>query len=354
MSETYTVKSGDCLWDIAKSYYGYGHFWPSLYSFNNWAAARHVQQAGFIVNPNLIYPRQRLLLPDLDMQLLRGVIEDPRLVAAVRRADDSAAGRLSSRAGYSAEPLVKSAAQVAAAKRDNPAAYLGFKPFLAFEYDLNDLPKTSIETPVFTAEIEWSGKIVMQPVHDDALVTLSNHGAMMAHEFKADTVFGELGSEVSVTWKPGDKRPGFACNLTRAGHGPIPEIAIEADRDGTKFVLRWKPFIGRFRGYEFVAVPAAEITVRPRDKGTPRDTTGPTRVGNITSIPAPPPTTIATRSGNISRIPGPSGPVIAANPHHFRGLRVNPSGVAPLVGVVGSILLFIAANPEVLAGALLL
>lgn len=344
MFETYTVKQGDCLWNIAQAHYGNAQFWPSLYSFNNWAASQHIQNAGFIINPNLIYPRQKILLPDLDMTLLRPILENPKLAAAIHRADARAAGKPAIPA-FTAQPLVLSPAQVARDKRANPAAYLGFKPFLAFEYDLDDLRTTVVETPLFTAEIKWSGKIVIQPVHDAALITLSNHGAILAHEFHANTVFGDLGSEASVIWKPGDKHPAFACNLTRAGDGPIPKITIEADQDGPKFLLSWKPFTGRFRAYDFIAVARAEITIKPKTNG---QSTGPR---TYVSIPSTHINVANVSPRSFTAIPGRKPPMIASNPRHFGWPRVNPSGVAPLVGtsLVGGILLYLAANPEWLA-----
>lgn len=51
--KTYTVKKGDCLWNIAKKYCGDGTKWKELAGLN----------ADKIVNPNLIYPGQVLTLP---------------------------------------------------------------------------------------------------------------------------------------------------------------------------------------------------------------------------------------------------------------------------------------------------
>lgn len=50
---TYTVKKGDCLWNIAKKYYGAGKQWNKIYDANT----------GKIVNPNLIYPGQKFIIP---------------------------------------------------------------------------------------------------------------------------------------------------------------------------------------------------------------------------------------------------------------------------------------------------
>lgn len=50
---TYTVKKGDCLWNIAKKYYGNGKFYTKIY----------VANTKKIANPNLIYIGQVLVIP---------------------------------------------------------------------------------------------------------------------------------------------------------------------------------------------------------------------------------------------------------------------------------------------------
>lgn len=52
--KTYTVRSGDCLWNIAKKFYGSGSQYKKIYNANK----------GIIGgNPNLIYPGQVLTIP---------------------------------------------------------------------------------------------------------------------------------------------------------------------------------------------------------------------------------------------------------------------------------------------------
>lgn len=48
----YVVKSGDCLWSIAKKYYGDGSKYTKIYNANS-----------NIKNPALIYPGQKLVIP---------------------------------------------------------------------------------------------------------------------------------------------------------------------------------------------------------------------------------------------------------------------------------------------------
>ena len=50
---TYTVKRGDCLWNIAKKIYGDGAKWRKIYNANK----------AKISNPNLIYPGQVFKIP---------------------------------------------------------------------------------------------------------------------------------------------------------------------------------------------------------------------------------------------------------------------------------------------------
>lgn len=50
---TYTVKKGDCLWKIAKQFYGNGADYNKIYNANK----------SQISNPNLIYPNQVFIIP---------------------------------------------------------------------------------------------------------------------------------------------------------------------------------------------------------------------------------------------------------------------------------------------------
>lgn len=52
-NQTYTVKKGDCLWNIAKKFYGNGAKYTTIFNVNK----------GKIKNANLIYPGQVLTIP---------------------------------------------------------------------------------------------------------------------------------------------------------------------------------------------------------------------------------------------------------------------------------------------------
>jgi hypothetical protein len=53
-SQTYTVVKGDCLWNIAKKFYGNGSKYTTIYNANKSVIGG---------NPNLIYPGQVLTIP---------------------------------------------------------------------------------------------------------------------------------------------------------------------------------------------------------------------------------------------------------------------------------------------------
>lgn len=51
----YVVKKGDCLWNIAKAVYNKPLIWKAIYKANKKK----------IKDPNLIYPNQKLIIPDV-------------------------------------------------------------------------------------------------------------------------------------------------------------------------------------------------------------------------------------------------------------------------------------------------
>ena len=53
-SQDYTVVKGDCLWNIAKKFYGNGSKYTVIYNANRGVIGG---------NPNLIYPGQVLIIP---------------------------------------------------------------------------------------------------------------------------------------------------------------------------------------------------------------------------------------------------------------------------------------------------
>lgn len=64
---TYTVKSGDCLWNIAKSYYGSGAKWKTIYNANDSVIESTAKKYGkkSSSNGHWIFPSTELIIPPL-------------------------------------------------------------------------------------------------------------------------------------------------------------------------------------------------------------------------------------------------------------------------------------------------
>lgn len=64
-SKTYTVKSGDCLWNIAKKFYGNGSKWTTIYNANKSTIEARAKKAGkkSSNNGHWIYPGTVLKIP---------------------------------------------------------------------------------------------------------------------------------------------------------------------------------------------------------------------------------------------------------------------------------------------------
>ena len=64
-SKTYTVKSGDCLWNIAKSYYGKGAEWKKIYNANKDVIEKEAKRRGKSSSNNgdRIWPGTTLSIP---------------------------------------------------------------------------------------------------------------------------------------------------------------------------------------------------------------------------------------------------------------------------------------------------
>ena len=64
-SSTYTVKKGDCLWNIAKRFYGSGTQWKKIYNANKSVIENTARKYGrkSSSNGHYIYPNMKLTIP---------------------------------------------------------------------------------------------------------------------------------------------------------------------------------------------------------------------------------------------------------------------------------------------------
>ena len=64
-SQTYTVKNGDCLWNIAKKFYGKGSEWTKIYEANKSAIEEDAKKHGKSSSSNghWIWSGLKLIIP---------------------------------------------------------------------------------------------------------------------------------------------------------------------------------------------------------------------------------------------------------------------------------------------------
>ncbi len=65
----YTVVKGDCLWNIAKKYYNNPFLWVKIYQ----------QNKDKIKNPDLIFPGQVFILPEIKVEEISGTEIEPKI-----------------------------------------------------------------------------------------------------------------------------------------------------------------------------------------------------------------------------------------------------------------------------------
>lgn len=66
-SKTHVVKSGDCLWNISKKYYGSSNYWKMIYTANKDIIEKTAKKYGkkSSSNGHWIYPGTKLVIPSL-------------------------------------------------------------------------------------------------------------------------------------------------------------------------------------------------------------------------------------------------------------------------------------------------
>lgn len=152
--KTHTVSNGDTLWDLSNKYYSDPFKWGRIYNAN----------LGVVSNPDRIYPKNELIIPDLTEEL-RPEVAKPVVITG---------GETVKEAGLSSAEIEQPAEEAPAYTAPRPAtpAAAELKEALA-AYDRNDL---SEEMPEHQKEWASGVKIVPESWREDGVIRARETG----------------------------------------------------------------------------------------------------------------------------------------------------------------------------------
>ncbi len=154
VGKTHTVIGGDTLWDLSSKYYKDPYRWGKIYNAN----------LGTVNNPDLIYPKEELVIPDLTEEVKPEAGKSPVITGGETVKEAQLAGSDVIQAPAASAPA--SAAPSAKTAQTELSEMLK-------DFDSNDL---SEEMPVHQKEWSASVKIVPESWQQDGVVSAAVKG----------------------------------------------------------------------------------------------------------------------------------------------------------------------------------
>lgn len=154
ITKTHTVTGGDTLWDLSNRYYSDPYRWGKIYNAN----------LGTVANPDLIYPSEVLVIPDLTEEVQPAGAKAPEITGGdtVKEAEFTGSDV--------SQPEGALAAAAPAAQATPAKAELGD---MLREYDANDL---SEEMPEHQKEWSSAVNIVPDSWTEDGVIAAAEKG----------------------------------------------------------------------------------------------------------------------------------------------------------------------------------
>lgn len=205
----YTVRKGDCLWDLAERYLGSPWEWPRIYTYNNRETIIKLTGKG-IKDPDLIYPNQVLYLP---------VADNPMVPPPAK------------------EKLKEKQKERPKSLKDQLNTTM--MPF-AVAYKLDDLPFMFYEDALVKATIKLSGKVAIRLADQVPLIKATNRGVETKMTMQAENAFKELFYETKVTLDNTNKITYQSLIVANSGvaQGPSTALGVAISSDSLSPVLR--------------------------------------------------------------------------------------------------------------------
>lgn len=248
MTKQYIIKQGDTLWDISAKFLGSPFEWPRLWRYNNRKEVVAITRKP-IVNPDLIYPGQKLLIPTLG-----SIVTKPKIIS---------------------KPLVKP-------KESLQEQLPKIKSPISLSYRLDDITQAPIILPNAIVEIKITGNICLSSteaypvnyvVNDEnleATVTSQANAAFssllaetkLAYDDKTKSL--TIGSKI-VSKSTTPNVPSTAVGVEISSNSPIPKLQYE---------VRFPQLKGRVNEFNYIADKVTfvlEVTMRDGESAKPLD-----------------------------------------------------------------------------------
>ncbi len=267
----YRVKSGDSLSSIARAQLGKAHYWPRIFSYNNRTDVVAVTGRA-LADPDRLSIGQLLLLPPPEQ--VHGHVSHiadqrhPQQATTPRIVPSTAPAQAAAPPASSAPPAPKGAA-------GRSFTTINSYPF---KFKLDQIPKQTLEYPLFTATLKFDGTLVIWVDKQITTGAITNKGYEASAKQTAAGVLADLVQDAKIGWEPGSKKASFEDMLTLNAHGAPPSltsVGIAMDSENAMPAMRFKfqspKLQGKFRQHLYTAVNftlTADLRPKKPDSGT--------------------------------------------------------------------------------------
>lgn len=279
IGDRYIVKSGDCLWKIARETLGSGVQWPRIWRYNNRREVVRVTGRG-IPNPDLIHPGQLLLIPKF-----------PNAPRATETIGIAALQKPSQAQAKGAAPTKQPAPMNGPLSAQLPKT----ESPISIKYNLEDMKFPPIVKPGMTMEIKMTGSVVVmsKKKYPSLYVTKRRELEMQAVQ-RINQAFSSLLSDVQLVYDEKERKLTYRSMLVTQSRHPnawATAVGVQMDSSSPFPKLRFEyrapnPLIGSLPMYTYRGIGVAiviELTPKPdaplAQKSTP----------NLQTIPVPAP-----------------------------------------------------------------
>lgn len=255
MVKEYIVKKGDTLWDISSKYLGSPMEWPRLWKFNNRKEVVAITNKP-IVNPDLIYPGQKILIP-----LLKEVTAKRSI----------------------GKPLVKPN------KSLNEELKKLTSP-ISISYKLDDMIHPPIILPNAVVEIKMTGNIALSSVEKfpvnyvvndkklEATVTSQANKAFSSLVGETKLAFDQLTNKLTlgtnIVFKSSmPNTPTTSIGIEMASNSPVPKLKYQVQLPQLKGKINNFNYIAQNVSFVLEVTPTSGSDTGTRDTRQPANST---------------------------------------------------------------------------------